>query len=180
MKSENINELTKKVIYVFNKILENEGFVLDVQQNGIMGTQYKFKQINLLIGITEIYITPISDITPNGTKVNGFKIDHIETSTPRVGIGAKLIAVLSSICNIFDLDLCLWSKDNRRLKRWYRKLGFIENHTNSMGETLFILKRYNFKNVAEMLGKDKVLGCEKISTTMSITEAYLKEIFEEF
>lgn len=178
MKSkEEINDLTKKSIYVFNEILSYENFRLEVQQNGIMGTQYKFRQISILSGVTEIYITPISDIAPDGTHVNGLKIDHIETSSPGIGIGAKLIAILGQVCNIFDLDLCLWSEDNRRLKKWYRKLGFKEKHTNSMGETLFILKKYNFENVIEMLGKDKMLGCSKISTTMSITEKYLDEIF---
>lgn len=178
MTKEEINDLTKRAIYVFNKILENEGFVLNIQQNGIMGTQYKFKQISILTGITEIYITPIADVAPGGTHINGLKIDHIETSSPGIGIGAKLIAILSNTCDIFDLDLCLWSEDNKRLKRWYRKLGFKENHTNSKGETLFILKKYNFEKVMEMLGKDKIIGCSKIAATMSITEAYLKEIFD--
>lgn len=179
MTLEEINDLTKRAIHVFKEILDYEYFKLDIQQNGIMGTQYKFKQISILTGITEIYITPTSDVAPDGTHINGLKIDHIETSSPGIGIGAKLIAILANICYAFDLDLCLWSKDNKRLKRWYRKLGFKENRTNSKGETLFILKKYNFENVVEMLGKDKMVGCSKIDLTMSITEAYLEEIFKD-
>lgn len=179
MTLEEVNDLTKRAIYVFKEILDYEYFRLDVQQNGVMGTQYKFKQISILTGITEIYITPIADVAPDGTHINGLKIDHIETSSPGIGIGAKLIAILANTCDTFDLDLCLWSEDNKRLKRWYRKLGFKENHTNSRGETLFILKKYNFENVMEMLGKDKIIGCSKIAATMSITEEYLKEIFKD-
>jgi len=177
-KKEIINDLTKRAIYVFNEILEYENFKMDTQVNGIMGTQYKFKQISILTGITEIYLTPISDIAPDGTHVNGLKIDHIQTSSPGIGIGSKLIAILAKLCDTFDLDLCLWSEDNKRLKRWYRKLGFKENYTNSSGETLFILKKYNFENVMGMLGKDKMTGSSKISTTMAITEEYLKIIFK--
>ena len=176
---QEVNELTKRAIYVFNEILSYEGFRLDVKQNGVMGTQYQFKNTSLLTGITEIYVTPIADVTPDGTHINGLKIDHIATSTTGIGIGAKLIAILEKTCNTFDLDLCLWSEDNRRLKRWYRKLGFKENHTNSIGETLFILKNYNYKNVMEMLGKDKILGCTNIATTMEISEQILNKVFEE-
>ena len=176
---QEVNELTKRAIYVFNEILDYEGFRLDVKQNGVMGTQYQFKNTSLLTGVTEIYITPIADVTPDGTHVNGLKIDHIATSIPGIGIGAKLIAILEKICNTFDLDLCLCSEDNKRLKRWYRKLGFKENYTNSIGETLFILKKYNYKNVMEMLGKDKIIGCSNIATTIEISEQILNKVFEE-
>ncbi len=176
---QEVNELTKRAIYVFNEILSYEGFKLDIKQNGIMGTQYIFKNTSILTGITEIHVTPVADVTPDKVQVNGLKIDHIATSVTGMGVGAKLIAILAKTCNIFDLDLCLWSKDNKRLKRWYRKLGFKENHTNSIGETLFILKEYNYKNVMEMLGKDKIIGCSNIATTIEITEQILNKIFEE-
>lgn len=173
-----INVRTKNAISVFAELLDYENFRASVQQNGIMGTQYRFKSISMLTGLTEIYITPIADTTPNGATVAGLKIDHIATSSPGIGIGAKLIASLSLICEIYELDLCLWSEDNKRLKRWYRKLGFKESHTNSMGETLFILKKYNFKNVIELLGNDKLLNKSKIDLTMSIAEQYLEAIYE--
>lgn len=176
---EEINELTKKAIYILNEMLKFENFKLDIQMNGIMGTQYKFTQISLLTGVTEIYLTPIYDNAQDGTLVKGLKIDHIATSSPGIGIGSKLIAVLAKVCYELDLDLCLWSEDNKRLKRWYRKLGFKENHTNSIGETLFILKRYKFDNVIEMLGKDKITGASKIGTTMAITDTYFKSVLEE-
>ena len=98
MTKEEVNDLTKRAIYVFKELLEYENFKVEAQVNKIMGTQYQFKQISLLTGITEIYITPISDKTPNGEQINGFKIDNIKTSNPGIGIGAKLIAILSKIC----------------------------------------------------------------------------------
>ena len=180
MNIDEINFKTKKAIYLFKELLEYENFNMDVEQNGIMGTQYQFKQISMLTGLTEIYITPIADTTPNGVVVAGLKIDHIATSSKGIGIGAKLIASLSEICKLFDLDLCLWSEDNKRLKKWYRKLGFKENHTNSIGETLFILKKYNYKNVMELLGKDKLLDSSNIAVSMSVSEKYLEAIQENY
>lgn len=180
MTADEINLITKNAIHVFKELLDYENFKMSVKQNGIMGTQYQFKNISVLTGITEIYITPVIDTAPDGTIVKGLKIDHIITSSPGIGIGAKLIAILSRICGLFELDLCLWSEDNERLKRWYRKLGFKENHTNSIGETLFILKGYNYKNVMDLLGKDKILGCSKIATTMEITDKYLEVIYNDF
>ena len=179
MTKEEVNDLTKKAIYVFKELLEYENFKMEAKVNKIMGTQYQFKQISLLTGITEIYITPISDKTPNGEQINGFKIDNIKTSNPGIGIGAKLIAILSKICNIFNLDLCLWSKNNKKLKKWYKSLGFKEVYTNSIGETLFLLKKYNFENVIDMLGRDKILECSNIATTITIAEKYLDVIFSD-
>ena len=176
MIKEEVNDLTKRAVYVFKELLEYENFKMDVQMNGIMGTQYQFKQISMLTGITEIYITPISDKI-NGQQINGFKIDNIKTSNRGIGIGSKLIAILSKICNTFDLDLCLWSKNNANLKKWYKKLGFKEVYTNSIGETLFILEKYNFENVINMLGTDKILECSNIATTITIAEKYLEAIF---
>ena len=177
--NNDINLRTKKAVSVFKEVLDYEGFNLDVVQNGIMGTQYQFKCISLLTGLTEIHITPVSDKTPNNLVITGLKIDHIATSSRGIGIGAKLISLLSRICDIFDLDLCLWSEDNKRLKRWYRKLGFKESHTNSLGETLFILKKYNYDNVIDMLGKDKLLNASQISVSMSIVDKYFEEIFKD-
>ena len=182
LKNSNLDEINKttiNAISVFSEILEDQGFMLDIQQNGIMGTRYKFKQVSILTGITEIDITSVSDTAPDGTNVIGIKIDNIRTSTKGIGIGAKLIAILSEVCNIFKLDLCLWSEDNKRLKRYYRKLGFKENHTNAIGETLFILKKYNYENVMEKFGKDAITESSKISTTIAITHKYFDQMLEK-
>jgi hypothetical protein len=176
MTKEEVNILTQKAIYVFKELLEYENFKMEAQVNETTGTQYQFKQISALTGVTEIYITPVSDRAKNGEEINGLKIDNIRTSTTGIGIGSKLIAILSKICDIFELDLCLWSKNIRKLKKWYRKLGFKEVYTNSLGETLFMLERYNFKNAIQMLGVDEILKCSKIGVTIAVAEKYLNVV----